>query len=142
MASDLLRRVRWRNVGRAVGAVVLIVAVVAWPRLSPPAPRLPDSVDRPLVEPTPRPPAPAVQRPAPRRRPRERARRGVERPREVAPPAARDEVAPARRRPAPPPVSDEIVAPEGPDNVAVTPTPTIAPSPSVDPAQREFGFER
>ena len=42
MGSDVLRRVRWRNVGRACGAVLVVAALVAWPRLDPAAPRLPD----------------------------------------------------------------------------------------------------
>ena len=52
MGSDLLRRVRWRNVARAaVGGGRRGRAVVAWPRLTPPAPRLPGPAARPLVEP-------------------------------------------------------------------------------------------
>jgi len=43
MEFDLLRRVRWRNLGRAAAAVALVGAVVAWPRLTPPEPQLPGS---------------------------------------------------------------------------------------------------
>src|SRR4051794_24700803 len=50
MGFDGLRRVRWGNVGRAAGAVALVAAVVAWPRLTPPAPQVPGSEPRPLVE--------------------------------------------------------------------------------------------
>jgi hypothetical protein len=43
MGSELLRRVRWGNVVRAAVAVGLVGAVIAWPRLAPPEPRLPAS---------------------------------------------------------------------------------------------------
>jgi hypothetical protein len=49
MGSDVLRRVRWGNVARAVGVVVVVAAVVAWPRLTPPQPMVPGPEARPLV---------------------------------------------------------------------------------------------
>jgi hypothetical protein len=52
MGSELLRRVRWKNVARAGVVVAVVAAVVAWPRLSPPAPRLPDRAARPLATPS------------------------------------------------------------------------------------------
>jgi hypothetical protein len=143
MGSDLLRRVRWRNVGRAVGAVLVVAAVVAWPRLNAPAPSPPDPVDRPLVAPTVEPP-PAAGRPR-----REVARPHAERPTpaEPRPRAAR------RRRSAPTssPVPATTVVPRDdgvavPDDRAVTPRDVVpparpAPTPTPDPAEDEFGFE-
>src|SRR4051794_41547987 len=38
---DVLRRVRWENVGRAAAAVLALGVVIAWPRLAPDAPRVP-----------------------------------------------------------------------------------------------------
>jgi hypothetical protein len=49
MGSELLRRVRWRNVSRAGVVVVVVAAVVAWPRLGTPAPRVPEDGARPLA---------------------------------------------------------------------------------------------
>ena len=48
MGLDLLRRIRWGNVGRLAGAAALVAAVVAWPRLAPPEPALPERAARPL----------------------------------------------------------------------------------------------
>jgi hypothetical protein len=42
------RRLRWGNVARAAGVVVLITVVVGWPRLAPPEPRLPGPEAAPL----------------------------------------------------------------------------------------------
>src|SRR3954468_16099038 len=39
-------RVRWGNVGRAVVVVGVLALAVLWPRLQPPAPRLPSDVGR------------------------------------------------------------------------------------------------
>src|SRR5438034_1026862 len=41
MQRDLLRRIRWGNVGRLAAAVTIVAAVVAWPRVAGPAPRRP-----------------------------------------------------------------------------------------------------
>jgi len=72
MQRDLLRRVRWGNVGRAVAVVAAVAAIVAWPRLEPAPPRLPPDRATPLVVASPpppeTPPAPAGRRAA--RRPR------------------------------------------------------------------------
>src|SRR6185503_5088049 len=88
MEFDLLRRVRWRNLGRAAAAVALVGAVVAWPRLTPPEPQVPGSEPRPLVEGPP--PAPR-ERMAARREREERPRRDPvgRRKRRVAPPKRR-----------------------------------------------------
>ena len=48
MGPDVLRRIRWGNVGRLAGAATLLAAVVAWPRLAPPDPALPGNAARPL----------------------------------------------------------------------------------------------
>jgi hypothetical protein len=164
MASDLVRRVRWRNVGRAVGAVVVVAAVIAWPRLSPPEPRLPDTVDRPLVEPAVEPP------PVPSRRRREVARPRVERTKPAEPRMRASRRVPGRHGPrraapeatvvarddgvaAPPadevaPREDEVPAGRhdevGPDDGVAPRDDVVRPerlAPPPDPAQREFGFE-
>jgi hypothetical protein len=139
MGSDLLRRVRWRNVGRTAGAVAVVVVVVAWPRLSQPAPRLPDPVDRPLAAPEVAPPPLTSRR-----------RREVARPRVRGPERRRR--APRRRRHEPrrDAADDAVVAPDAavvaPRDDAVPPREEVAPppraAPSPDAAQREFGFER
>src|SRR4051812_14785049 len=49
MRRELLRRVRWGTVGLACGALLCLVAVIAWPRLVPAGPRLPADAARPLV---------------------------------------------------------------------------------------------
>jgi hypothetical protein len=150
MGSELLRRVRWRNVGRVCGVVLVVATVVAWPRLNSSAPRVPDPAGRPLAEPTVEPPPvtsrprrevarPRVRRPGTAER-RPRAVKRVERRREPrlgAPPAS----------PSPPPTTvmpwddgsadDGIVAPRD----DVVPEPSPSPSPTPDPAQQEFGFE-
>jgi hypothetical protein len=48
MGPDVLRRIRWGNVGRLAGAAALLAAVVAWPRLAPPDPAMPGNAARPL----------------------------------------------------------------------------------------------
>jgi hypothetical protein len=147
MGSELLRRVRWRNVGRACGVVLVVAAVVAWPRLNSSAPRVPDPAGRPLVAPTARPRRPIT----PPRTERQRAtadptgrRRRVRRRHEVVTPARnaakeRDEMEPADER-------DGVAEPAQPDDVVVAPTvvppaPTPSTEPDPDPAQQEFGFE-
>jgi hypothetical protein len=68
MGSELLRRVRWSNVARACVAVVVVAAIVLWPRLGSPAPRVPDPVARPLgVAPVVTPSPAPVKRPKARR---------------------------------------------------------------------------
>src|SRR3954471_22930828 len=49
MRSNLLRRVRWGNVGAAGGTLLCLTAVVLWPRLAPPGPSLPSDTPHPLV---------------------------------------------------------------------------------------------
>jgi len=51
MRSDVLRRVRWGNVARALGVLAVAGVIVAWPRLTPPEPSVPEPAPRPLVEP-------------------------------------------------------------------------------------------
>ena len=50
MERDLLCRLRWGNVARAGAVVAVVGAVVAWPRLAPPAPRVPSGQPAPLGE--------------------------------------------------------------------------------------------
>jgi hypothetical protein len=147
MGSDVLRRVRWGNVARAVGVVVVVAAVVAWPRLTPPQPAVPGPEARPLVTDPPHGPDPRSDRKARRResragrpdarrrnhqagRPGTNARRprtGRRRDRQQRPGGdVHDRANPAPSAPAPAPVS--------------TPGPEPAP-PDADPAQTEFGFE-
>jgi hypothetical protein len=134
MGFEGLRRVRWGNVGRAVGAVALVAAVVAWPRLTSPAPRAPGGAVTPLAQPRPETRGEGSRRERAGRRerarpdkPGRRERRGAERtPEPEARPRAEAkaeaEMAP-RAEPAP---------------VA---TPPAAPRAAPDPAQTEFGFE-
>ena len=80
MGPDVLRRIRWGNVGRLAGALAVLAAVAAWPRLAPPGPALPGEVARPLdglPAPTATPPAELLGPRPPRglRRPAGRARR-------------------------------------------------------------------
>src|SRR3954468_19853929 len=88
MGSELLRRVRWSNVARACVAVVVVAAIVLWPRLGSPAPRVPDPVARPLGA------APVANpSPAPLKRPKlRRGRRRAPRPTVPARPAERGSV--------------------------------------------------
>jgi hypothetical protein len=130
MRSDVLRRVRWGNVARVVVVAVVVGAIVAWPRLTPPAPSLPGGEARPLVEPAPRTEV--------KRRDRARARRGHL---ELKPRVRRRD----RSRAAAP---AEVVAPPEPApgaSVAPSEAPTgggAVPAPPVDdPAQVEFGIE-
>lgn len=85
MGSELLRRVRWRNIARVVAAVGVVAVVVAWPRLAPAPPQLPDPVARPFLTAPATPPVVHDRRP--KRRPpvvarahargEERGRRGA-----------------------------------------------------------------
>jgi hypothetical protein len=139
MGFDVLRRVRWRNVGRVVGAVALVAAVVAWPRLTAPAPRVPGSQPVPLVGPnvvgrgdrvgTRRRGQVQRRRDGRRRRPEGRVRRPGKR-RQVRQ-RGHDR---ARRRRA------VVVAPPVPALTPVAP-PRAPARPPTDPAQTEFGFE-
>jgi hypothetical protein len=45
---DVLRRVRWGNVGRALAVVAAIGVLVAWPKLASDAPRVPTAAPSPL----------------------------------------------------------------------------------------------
>src|SRR3954447_22706564 len=71
---DVLRRLRWGNVGRAAVLAGVLAFVVAWPRISGEAPEVPGAAAVPLGGER---PVALVPR-APRRvvRPRRRARRG------------------------------------------------------------------
>jgi hypothetical protein len=152
MGPDLLRRIRWGNVGRLAGALAVIAAVAAWPRLAPPQPALPDEVARPLdglgaastaTPPAdligPRPPR-AVRRPRPRRprtpgdddqadeaRPRVRPRHGP--PRADRQPGAREGGVGAEGQ-------------TGPGGADRNEAKGEARGGGRDPAQTEFGFER
>jgi hypothetical protein len=137
MGSDLLLRVRWGNVARAGVVVVVVGAVVAWPRLTPTAPRVPDQLARPLATAAPEPTAVAaphvvapVARPAPRRSPRHHHGRPRRRPR--------------RRVVAPRPSNPGIEGGETAAPVAESETARgrATPAPTQGPAQTEFGFER
>ena len=130
MRSDVLRRVRWGNVARVVVVAVVVGAIVAWPRLTPPAPSLPGGEARPLVEPAPRTEV--------KRRDRARARRGhlelKRRVRRRDPPRA---AAPAEVVAPPEPAPGASVAPsEAPTGGGAVPAPPVD-----DPAQLEFGIE-
>jgi hypothetical protein len=138
MDRGLRERVRWGNVGRALGLVALVALVVAWPALAPEAPVVPG-----------REAVPVVPRVAPE--PRVRLPRVV-RPRRVRP---RRRVPPAvRRRPERRVVRVVRRAGEGGGSAApVRPAPVVTaapPAPAVqgapapadpDPVLREFGPE-
>ena len=49
MGSDLLRRVRWGNVGLACAVLAALATVVAWPALTTTTPALPSDTARPLI---------------------------------------------------------------------------------------------
>jgi hypothetical protein len=149
MGSDLLHRVRWSNVARVVAAVAVVAAIVAWPRLGPPRPRVPAPGARPLVVapvPTPTPFVTPSAAPRPRVvvRPRVVARRRVvlrRRRRAVR----RRVVVPRRANPgiegggaAGSATRGGTVAPVAGGTSVTVPT----PAPTRDPAQGEFGFER
>ena len=151
-------RVRWGNVGRAVAAVAVLALVVAWPRLDGGPLEVPGGAAVP-VAPTPAGAAGAGREAAPPRaapEPGERARRHgrsvtqreLRAPSPAAPrPKARRER--RRRRTAPrsvapaPAATPRTVAPAPPPAVAPAPNPAPPPAAAtVDPAEREFGFER
>src|SRR5438034_1045568 len=46
MRREVMRRVRWGNVGVAGGTLLCLAAVILWPRLSPAGPRLPSDAAR------------------------------------------------------------------------------------------------
>ena len=161
-------RVRWGNVGRAVAAVAVAALVIAWPRLDGGPVEVPSGAPVP-VAPTPtrdraadasRAP-PAAPEPGERARrrgrpvtqrelrapPRGRSRRTARRPRR------KERRATARPADAPGPAAPQVVAPPTPTPRAVAPRArrrrrraTVVPAPppaaTVDPAEREFGFER
>jgi hypothetical protein len=144
MGSELLCRVRWRNVSRAVLAVSVVAAVVAWPRLAPREPRVPDLAARPLPaapvvtpESTPRPrvvrpPRQRRHRPVVTRHPRVRRRRETVGPRVVVPPRNNPgiEGGGAAARP--------VVG----GGTPAAPSPAPPPAPTPDLPEAEFGFER
>src|SRR5215211_2066235 len=136
-------RVRWGNVGRALGAVALVALVVAWPRLRADAPVVPGGAAVP-VEREWRSAPPGAAGPAPVRERDGRARR-------VAPAVPADRpTAPVKQRDEPPPrVAPSVPAGErtAPVKERDQPPPRVAPSvpapaPTIDPAELEFGFER
>jgi hypothetical protein len=168
MGSDVLRRVRWGNVARAVGVVVVVAAVVAWPRLTPPQPMVPGPEARPLVTDPPQgaDPRPDLGRPESRagrpgaRRRNDRAGRpgtdarrrtnragrsatDVRRRKRAGRPGAgaRRPRTGRRQRPGGDVHEGANPAPSVPAPAPVsTPGPEPAP-PDTDPAQTEFGFE-
>jgi hypothetical protein len=134
MALDVLHRLRWRNLGRAVAAVIVVVAVVAWPRFGAPQPRLPGSAAVPLVEPAP----PRVVEAAPpmvRERPKRRGKRARRRARRPVHPRRQ----PAKRRPRREGVARQASPPRTVAQAPVARPPAVVPS--VDPVQEEFGIE-
>jgi hypothetical protein len=107
-----LARVRWANVVRLLALPAVVLVVACWPRLSTPAPRLPDATARPITIPAapPAPHAPAAggtsaapraraRAPHPRPRPARHRRRATARrskaPRPPDPSPARRAVPPA-----------------------------------------------
>jgi len=146
-------RVRWGNVGRAVAAVAVAALVVAWPRLDGGPLEVPGGAAVP-VAPTPagdadagRKAAPPPAAPEPGERARRHGRSVTQRElRAPSPPAPRRER--RRRRAAPrsgapvPAATPRPVAPAPPPAVAPAPSPAPPPAATVDPAEREFGFER
>jgi hypothetical protein len=151
-------RVRWGNVGRVAGAVAVVAVVVAWPRLGddpvvvpggdavPLAPVAPSRTPR--VVPTPTGTESPRSAPTPRPAPTPvgtaqlgRAREQSERRRRAWRRQPRDEVAPTAPPPAaPPPAAPPPAAPTAPP--PARPAPPPPPAPTVDAAEREFGFER
>jgi len=158
MGSDLLRRVRWSNVARVAAAVTVVAAIVAWPRLGPPRPRVPAPGARPLVVapvPTPTPfltpraaPRPRVvarPRVVPRRRAVVRRRRRAARRRVVVPRRANPGIEGGGAAGSAPRGGTLAPVTGGRDGAAGgvrtnARVPTAAPT--RDPAQGEFGFER
>ena len=152
-------RVRWGNVGRAVAAVAVVALVVAWPRLDGGPLEVPGGAAVP-VAPTPAGDAGARPggrcrrplRPEPGERARRHGRSVTQRELRAPSPAAPRQgargsaagAAPRRDSGAPGPGSDSAAGRArtaaggraGPD------APRRRPRPTVDPAEREFGFER
>jgi hypothetical protein len=132
-------RVRWGNVGRAGAGVALVALVVAWPRLAGPVPEVPGGEARPVVAGPVEVPAGSVATPR-KRAAIPRKRRVVPR---VATPRKRRHRRTAHRGEARMVVRPSaVVAPVVTPPAAVSPPPVSAPAPTVDPAEREFGFER
>jgi hypothetical protein len=150
-------RVRWGNVGRAVGTVALVALVVAWPRLGGDALVAPDDSAMPLATPRPAPATratPTGPGTAQVGKVRERAGAGHEAARSPRKPAPEKRVVKPRPREsekapphydAPPVSTPAPPAPPPPPPPAPRPVITTAPpppAPTIDPAEREFGFER
>jgi hypothetical protein len=110
-----LARVRWANVVRLLALPAVVLVVACWPRLSTPAPRLPDATARPITIPAapPEPNAPAARHATSRTRARARA------------PHPRP--AKQRRRPAARPSSAPRPWPPSPSPARRAVTPAFAP---------------
>jgi hypothetical protein len=159
-------RVRWGNVGRAAGVAGAVALVVAWPRLGGPPVALPGGEAVPVVGGERR-VAPSgsagrhegVRRVAPSVKGRDEGvrrvapsvsgrRRGRTAPvkgrdegvrRKVEPRPGRQRAAPVSEGDEPPGATTEPPAPDPPPAPSPPPPP---PAPTIDPAEREFGFER
>jgi hypothetical protein len=171
MQRELVRRVRWDNVGRAAAAVAVGVAVVAWPRLGPTPPRVPSGAAVPIVAGPGSPPARRRVTPTPIGAPRETARiarrrrrakvmrrRGQALRRRGQALGRRGQAArPARPRPAATPTAAARPRPAATPTAAARPRPAATPTatPAHTPSKRrpvarrrrpspadEFGFER
>jgi hypothetical protein len=123
-------RVRWGNVGRAAGAVAVVALVVAWPRLGGEPIVVPGGAAVPVATPGAAPSPRPARTPRPVRTPTGTAqvRKEPARRRRDRRPPPRDEAPPAGAPPTPPPAQPVTRAPP--------------PTPTIDPAEREFGFER
>src|SRR5829696_6545785 len=53
MRHEAAGRARWSHAGRAGAVAAMLALVVAWPRLTPPAPRLPGDAGIPVATPDP-----------------------------------------------------------------------------------------
>src|SRR4051812_523264 len=163
MGRDVLRRVRWGNVALAAAVVAALVAVVAWPRLTAPAPALPGDAAQPLVRGEDRRGERGRGESPPKPRARPRGARGHGRARSArrrkhTPKRRAATRKPAPKRKAPPrkhapkrkaPTRKHARKPHRPAGhappTARPPAPRIivtAPTPAPPGAGREFGFER
>jgi len=132
-------RVRWGNVGRVAGAAAVMALVVAWPRLGGDAVVVPGGAAVPFVAGSPRPaPTPRVMP-----TPAGTAQVGEVKEKSAPPRRARRRKHPAGARRGTTPAAPRAPAPVAPPQPAPQPTPPAPPpEPTIDPAEREFGFER